>query len=427
MFTPPLTKQDDEILKNAEQLAAKHDWPGAAGLCQEAVDISPNNSVLLDKLGWYLSRSKRYIEAIKVYVRLSGLEPKLAKWPYMVGYQYYDQKKYREAIEWFDKALLLFENYLIVLYRKGYAHNQINETDAAKSAFEKCISLWKNLDDEDKEKEKKSYSDASFQLGKIFLLSGLSRKAETLFAEAVRFDSQDAFKFYEYGKSLLKNHKPEEALEQLQKADHIEPRKDFIIACIAQTFIELSRYSEADQALTRIPEKNRKEYIWRALGIVRVAQERIPEAVIAFNKGIQQDPENHNAYYQLGLAHLEGNDHAHAYKDFSRAIEIRKNKYNLDFPEAKQKLDEINEYAKNMHIDLFSPTADSKIDPMGIITKFNKPKGYGFIKMINGQQEIFFHISNVANPDMLGIGFGVNFIVEETPKGKRAKDVIVII
>lgn len=426
MATQQFTKQIEEILNQAEQLAGKHDWSGAANLCHEAVKIAPDNITLLGQFGWYLSRSKRYDEAIEIYEHLSGLEPKMAKWPYMAGYQYYDQKQYKEAITWFNQALDRYENYLVVLYRKGYAHTQINENDAAINAFEKCIAIWKNLNDQDKVKEKKSYADACFQLGKIYLSSGLSRKAEAILAEAVRMDFQDAFKFYEYGKSLLKNQKPEEALAQLQKAATLEPRKDFINAYIAQALLELSRVDEADKILARIPERFRKEYIWRAIGRVRLAQGKTSEAVHALKQGIRLDSENHNSFYHLGITYIACGDYPQAYQALSQALIIRKNKYNLDFPEAKQKLDEVVEYARINGVDLSSNQTDLAPQPMGTITKFNSERGFGFIKRNGGEPDLFFHISSVINPDLIKVEKGVNFEIEDSPKGKRAKNVKVV-
>ncbi len=422
MVTPQLTTQIEDLLKRAELLAEKHDWSGAADICDEAVKEAPANISVIGQLGWYLSRSKRYAEAIKIYEKLSELEPKLAKWPYMVGYQYYDQKLYKEAVIWFDRALNRHENYLVVLYRKGYAHSQLNEKDAAIGAFEKCINIWKSLDDQNKEKEKKSYADACFQLGKIYLLSAQSRKAEAVLAEAVRLDNQDAYKYYEYGKSLLKNQKPEEALAQLQKAEKLEPRKDFILAYIAQALMELKRIDEADKFLAKIPERSRKEYIWRTVGRVRLAQGRTTEAISAFKQGIRLDSENHNSYYHLGLAYLACNDYPQAFQELTKAINVRKDKYNLDFPEVSQKLEEVIEYAKNNGIDLSAdkPILESK--PMGTITNYNATRGFGFIKMNSGE-DLFFHISSVTNPDMIEVGRGVHFGIEETPKGKRAKEV----
>ncbi len=426
MVTPQSNKQIESILAQAEQLAQKLDWSGAANKCREAVTIAPENVAALDKLGWYLSRAKQYGEAIKAYEKLSGLEPNMAKWFYMVGYQYYDQQQWKNAITWFDQALSRYENYLKVLYRKGYAHTKLNENEAAIDSLQKCINVWKNLNDQDKEKEKNTYSDACFQLGKLYLSAGLSIKAESILAEATKFDPQDGYKLYEYGKALLKNQKPEEALTQLQKADKIEHGKDFIIASIAQALIDLSRFDEAEKALARIPEKYRKEYVWRAVGKVKLAQGKSKEAIDAINTGIRLDSKNHNAYFQLGLAYIADNNYPQAYNALLRAIDIRKSVYNLDFLEAKQKLDEVQENARNNNIDLTSPPTKSVEAPMGVITKYNNERGFGFIKRNNGEPDLFFHVSCVQNSDKIQVGRGVNFTVEDSPKGKRANSITFI-
>jgi tetratricopeptide (TPR) repeat protein len=426
MLTAQFPENIQEILAKSEILASQLNWSGAANLCKEAVDLAQENIAILDKYGWYLSRAKRYNEAIVIYEQLARLEPKMAKWSYMLGYQYYDQKMWKEAITCFDQALANHENYLAVLYRKGYALTQISQDDASRETFEKCINAWKNLNNQDKEKEKKFYSDASFQLGKIYLSLGQSKKAESIFAEALKYDSGDANKYYEYGKALLKNQKAKEALLQLQQAEKIEPRKTYIAAYIAQAFIELFRIEEADKALAKIPVEQRKEYIWRAIGKVRLAQKRHKEAIDALKRGLKLDPKNHNAYFQLGLAYVANNEYAQAYQAFSQAIDNRKNLYNLDFLEAREKLDEVENYAKINNISL---TIDkSKPDAsMGVVAKYNSAKGFGFIKRNNGEPDIFFHISNVDNPVEIQEGREVNFCIEDSPKGFRAKEITVIL
>ena len=37
----------------------------------------------------------------------------------MIGYQYYDNQRWEEAIDWFTKALKIRPGYVKVLYRKG--------------------------------------------------------------------------------------------------------------------------------------------------------------------------------------------------------------------------------------------------------------------------------------------------------------------
>jgi CspA family cold shock protein len=159
---------------------------------------------------------------------------------------------------------------------------------------------------------------------------------------------------------------------------------------------------------------------------VRLAQERSEEAIEALNRGLRLDPKNHNAYFQLGLAYVANNEYPRAHHAFSQAIDNRKCLYNLDFPEAKKKLDAVESYAKVNNIDLtINPTKPNAI-PLGSVTKYNKERGFGFIKRNGGNSDVFFHISDVINPTEVQVGCGVNFSVEESPKGPRAKKITVL-
>jgi tetratricopeptide (TPR) repeat protein len=107
-----------ELIGQAKALANDLKWSEAADVLASALADDPENIVLLDKRGWYLSRAKRYAEAIAVYEFLASRRPGQAKWPYMVGYQYYDQQRWKQAIAWFDRALALRDQYIVVLYRR---------------------------------------------------------------------------------------------------------------------------------------------------------------------------------------------------------------------------------------------------------------------------------------------------------------------
>ena len=63
----------------------------------------------------------------------------------------------------------------------------------------------------------------------------------------------------------------------------------------------------------------------------------------------------------------------------------------------------------------------------GIIVMLKKSKGYGFIRPEDGVQNIFFHASGVLSPkfEELKNGERVEYLEAETPKGKKAIDVVV--
>lgn len=109
----------EELLEKAERFAGQQRWEEAALVARQAVDTVPEHRWAKDKLGWYLSRAKKHADAIEVYSLLVQEAPENPKYPYMLGYQYYDQQDFTNAVPWFRKALDLKPDYLVVLYRCG--------------------------------------------------------------------------------------------------------------------------------------------------------------------------------------------------------------------------------------------------------------------------------------------------------------------
>ena len=60
----------------------------------------------------------------------------------------------------------------------------------------------------------------------------------------------------------------------------------------------------------------------------------------------------------------------------------------------------------------------------GTVIRFNKRKGFGFIKSVDGK-DIFFHYSSLVMEGFkdIPVESEVEFDVEETPKGLRASNV----
>jgi tetratricopeptide (TPR) repeat protein len=413
-----------ELMDQAKRLADVRSWSDAADVCREALELAPNDKEIMGQLGWYLSRARRHDEAIEIFDNLVQRDPDMAKWPYMLGYQYYDQQQWRKAVQWFNRALEIWDSYLVVLYRKGYAHTELNETDLARQSFQKCIAVWRGLGDERQEREAKHYSDACFQLGKLLLASRQSRNAENTLAESVKYGPSDAHKHYNYGKALLKNSKASEALEQFRLADRIEPNKDYILVYVARAQTGLGQYQYAKSVLERIPAGRRKAYVWHEMGKLDLATNAPQQAIVSLVKATSLDPENHNQFYTLGQAYEACEQPAAAHKTYTRAIELRQRKYNRDFPEAQQRIVAIEQQAVESGIEL-QPDDEAISHPDGYIKTFKTDRGFGFVSRDQGS-DIFFHISDVVNPDAIEIGASVQFCSVDSERGPRAIDVTVI-
>ena len=63
----------------------------------------------------------------------------------------------------------------------------------------------------------------------------------------------------------------------------------------------------------------------------------------------------------------------------------------------------------------------------GKIVKYFSRRGFGFITPVDSQDEIFFHVSSYPTEVEPEIGKDVEFELIETPKGKEAKNVKVLV
>jgi tetratricopeptide (TPR) repeat protein len=97
----------EEHCSRAKELQDKNDWENAIKEYERALEIIPDDKDIIASLGFCYSRNRDYKKAIELYLNLINLDLKSAKWPYMVGYQFYAQSNWSEAISYFDKSLAL--------------------------------------------------------------------------------------------------------------------------------------------------------------------------------------------------------------------------------------------------------------------------------------------------------------------------------
>jgi tetratricopeptide (TPR) repeat protein len=338
----------------------------------------------------------------------------------MVGYQYYDQQRWGEAIQWFEKSLAINSEYIVALYRKGYAHFKLEQVGEALQAFTRCRSLWYALpENSNKEKDKKNCAKAAYYQAKVLLdnpykiQGNVLEEAIPLIRESIELTPQNADCHYLLGKVLLEIGQVEEAIGCFQNADKLHPNQDYVLDRWGQALAKLNCLDEAEKIYLRIPPKRRKDYILRNLGGIQFQKKDYQQAIITLQQAIQKNRRNHNGHYCLGSCYQAVGEFGLAVQEYREAIRLKKKYYDGAFPEVQKVLDDLlalhPEAEKMAH----------QVNQRGKIIKYFDDRGFGFIETNTGDQ-LFFHIKDCKCKENIEIGMYVEYQQIMSNKGPKA-------
>lgn len=389
-----------EKIKKAEIYEVNSNWEEAITLYREIIeeDYSIQN---IERLGWCLSRAGKYDEAIKYFSILEEKEPKMAKWKYMIGYQYYSKKDWNEAVKYFEETLKIKPNYLVVKYRISYAYFQLAGTykKLTKPEFWKalghikeCHELWRNFDEKTKNKEKHTYFDINFLHGKMLMdLPNHRQEAIIYFSNALKIKNDEICK-YNLSKTyyLIGNYK--KAKEYVPDSNNY-----YIVELKAYIEAKLGNYDIAIKIINKLIKKRKKDYLFVFLAEVYLLKEDNKKALENANKAIKMTFKNHKNHFVLAKVYYKFGLYESALKELDMAISLKIKYYHFEYEEANLLKNEIlniipdncKENAKILD-ELNMNNRDNIY--IGFIYEYDKNKGFGFITYDN--KKIFFHISD---------------------------------
>lgn len=236
------------VLEQAAQLAERLQWDEAAKL----LATEPATVEVLSKRCFYLSRAKRYDEALELLAELRRREPHVVRWPYMTGYQYYEQQLYAEALPWFEAAQALEADHLKNNYRLAHTYEHLGRQRDAELTAARVLRGWHAADAELQDRERQKFANASYLLGRAQMRRGSVRDALPLLEQAVAHDDADHNKHYRLGKALRLVGRAEEAIVSLRQALWLKPRTTYVEVELAAALADAGKTSDARELLQRV-------------------------------------------------------------------------------------------------------------------------------------------------------------------------------
>lgn len=227
---------------------------------------------------------------------------------------------YKEAIEYYIKAIKINPDNPLVYNNLGNAFKAIKDYKRAILAFSDCI------------KRDPKNASAYNNLGIAYESAGDNQKAIQAYKEAVRIDPKFSKAVNNIGVILYKQNKYEEAIEIFKIALKIDPKYYELYSNIGACYNKIKKYDEAIEALSIAIEKQPNNGgAYTNLGNVYNKLFEYKKAAKLHEKSIELEPNGANAYSNVGTSYKYLGQTKKAIDSYKKAIELDPNFVNAHF------------------------------------------------------------------------------------------------
>lgn len=434
MEEEPITTQngETELLERARILVQEEKWQDAVTLLTQYQQNYHLPIEGMNTLAYCHSRNKNYREASEIYKLLCNKRPNEAKWFYYLAYQYRAMGNLEPAIKTYYRCLELSPRWLRAYLELGQIHEETNSLDKALKTYRDGIKAYKEIMPDRRKALAPIYSRICTKAAKHLLSrEGVNEtnmnELEFLLKESTIAEPENADTWYRLGSFLLQAERQDEALTNLEKAESLAPKKEYITHKIAQTFLKKADTEHALKIYKSIPHHRRPGYILHGIAECLIKQGRTTEAARYLFEAIQKEPGKFYHHRDLGLALITLGDRDQAIEELETANELYKKDNGKDFNKILDKIKEIKQMPQGERIVLKESASSIPRISFGEVTKYNCDRGFGFIKDESDDKTVFFHIKSLKNRTINPVpGMRVKFARDMSEKGPKASKVWVL-
>jgi predicted O-linked N-acetylglucosamine transferase (SPINDLY family) len=280
----------------------------------KAEKLNPNHAFLQYNLAKALSELGEETEALKHHIRTTQLIPISHEAWYNLGRCYLNQKLFNEALNSFNKALGLKNDYAEAYFNQGNALQGLRHFGEAIKSYEKAIEL------------RREYTEAYNNKGVVLCECERYDEAINSYKNAIELNSEYAEAYYNCGNVFIKLKKWDQALRSLDKT--VELNAEYAEAYMNRGIV-LRELNRLDESLSNfnfaVGLKLDYADAYMNRGVVLQEQKRFPEALLDYDKTINLKPNYAEAYFNRGLVLHRLNRLGEALNAYGRAIELKPN------------------------------------------------------------------------------------------------------
>ncbi|MBF0359313.1 MAG: tetratricopeptide repeat protein [Magnetococcales bacterium] len=302
----------DEILQQAISAHQSGQIDAAIQLYNRALEIQPENSVVLSNLGVALQAQGKLDEAAASCQKAIKFKPDYLEAYSNLGNILQDMCRYDEAVENYQKALLINPGHIATLYNFGTFLQRVGELDAAVLSYRRVIAINPNL------------VEPLYNLGTVLQAQGKLDEAVASYQKVIAIKPGYADAYCNLGVILHEQGKLDEAAENYQKALAFNPNYAFAYYNLG-TVLQDQGEDQAGVACYQKAITINPEYAdaYCNLGNALKNQGKLEDAANCYQKAISLKPDFAGAHYNFGVLLQDHGKYEDAVNCYQKAISIK--------------------------------------------------------------------------------------------------------
>ena len=294
------------------QQARKGDLKKAEAIYQEILQLEPNDFDALNLLASLHLQEKKYKEAVEYFgraLKINSSQPSLLN---NYGLALYELQKYEDAIGSYDKAIKLNPCFIEAHYNRGHLLQKLANFEHALLSYGRVIEL------------KPDFAEAYFFHGNVLLQLQRYGDAIQSYNKAIALKPEYPMAFNNRGLACYDMKMYDEALVNFDKTIELTPDNAETYSNKGLTLYALKRYEDAIDSYGSVISLNSCDAEgYSNIGLGLYAMERYDEAVQYYDKAIELKPDKAEMHSNRGLALFEMKRYKDAIQSYDKAIKIK--------------------------------------------------------------------------------------------------------
>lgn len=219
-------------------------------------------------------------------------------------------EKYKEALDIYNGAEVLFKENPIILFNSGIIYMKNANYEMAAARFLRASEILDNQE---------VYDDNSASIA--------FDRAKNIMQGIEKFDV-----YYNLALAFACLNKPELAVENFKKAGDSKSNWILVYKPLAIILESLKRYEEAAKMYEKLSEYEPEDFAgYGKIGTLFAFRKEYDKAIINYRKAIRLDPNNASLYYNMGILLYETDKISDSISTFRNAIEINSEDYRFHY------------------------------------------------------------------------------------------------